>query len=232
MASPTQWTWVWVNCGSLWCTGRPGVLQFLGSQRVRHYWVTELNCGKLLKSTISVVFLQVVVWIIYYDIKYLEETHFMQSVFLFFFLEQECWVRNQVLRNSPVVKTPPSNAGSLNLKPGLSSYMLCGMAKKKKTPVKRDQILGSWELREHWGNDCSEDSLEMKNKDNLGLGMNSLSDNFLPNSYTPVLPVFREGGLCDGAPEHRTMAIFISHVSSTGKLDKSGLICGHFCVVF
>ena len=103
---------------------------------------------------------------------------------------------------------------------------------KKKTPVKRDQILGSWELREHWGNDCSEDSLEMKNKDNLGLGMNSLSDNFLPNSYTPVLPVFREGGLCDGAPEHRTMAIFISHVSSTGKLDKSGLICGHFCVVF
>ena len=36
MASPTQWTWVWVNSGSWWWTGRPGVLQFVGSQRVRH----------------------------------------------------------------------------------------------------------------------------------------------------------------------------------------------------
>ena len=36
MASPTQWTWIWVNSGSWWWTGRPGVLQFMGSQRVRH----------------------------------------------------------------------------------------------------------------------------------------------------------------------------------------------------
>ena len=43
MASPTQWTWVWVDSGSWWWTGRPGVLQFMGSQRVRHDWVTELN---------------------------------------------------------------------------------------------------------------------------------------------------------------------------------------------
>ena len=43
MASPTQWTWVWVNSGSWWWTGRPGVLQFLGSQRVGHDWATELN---------------------------------------------------------------------------------------------------------------------------------------------------------------------------------------------
>ena len=38
-----QWTWVWVNSGSWWWTGRPGVLQFMGSQRVGHDWVTELN---------------------------------------------------------------------------------------------------------------------------------------------------------------------------------------------
>ena len=44
MASPTQWTWVWVNFGSWWWTGRPGVLQFMGSQRVGHDWATELNC--------------------------------------------------------------------------------------------------------------------------------------------------------------------------------------------
>ena len=43
MASPTQWTWVWVNSGSWWWTGRPGVLWFMGSQRVGHDWATELN---------------------------------------------------------------------------------------------------------------------------------------------------------------------------------------------
>ena len=43
MASPTQWTRVWVNSGSWWWTGRPGVLQSMWSQRVGHDWATELN---------------------------------------------------------------------------------------------------------------------------------------------------------------------------------------------
>ena len=43
MASPTQWTWVWVNSRSWWWTGRPGVLRFMGSQRVGHNWASELN---------------------------------------------------------------------------------------------------------------------------------------------------------------------------------------------
>ena len=43
MASPTRWTWVWVDSGSWWWTGRPGVLRFMGLQRVGHDWVTELN---------------------------------------------------------------------------------------------------------------------------------------------------------------------------------------------
>ena len=42
-ASPTQWMWVWVNSGTWWWTGRPGMLQSMGSQRVGHDWVTELN---------------------------------------------------------------------------------------------------------------------------------------------------------------------------------------------
>ena len=42
-ASPTQWTWVWVNSRSWWWTGRPGVLQSMGSQKVGYDWVTELN---------------------------------------------------------------------------------------------------------------------------------------------------------------------------------------------
>ena len=43
MALPIQWTWVWVNSRSWWWTGRPGVLQSIGLQRVGHNWVTELN---------------------------------------------------------------------------------------------------------------------------------------------------------------------------------------------
>ena len=47
MASPTRWTWVWVNSGSLWWTGRPGLLWFMGLQRVGHGWVTDLNWTEL-----------------------------------------------------------------------------------------------------------------------------------------------------------------------------------------
>ena len=47
MASPTRWTWVWVNSGSWWWTGRPGVLRFMGSQRVGHDWATEPNWTEL-----------------------------------------------------------------------------------------------------------------------------------------------------------------------------------------
>ena len=43
MALPTRWTWVWVNSGSRWWAGRPGVLQSMGSQRVGHDWATGLN---------------------------------------------------------------------------------------------------------------------------------------------------------------------------------------------
>ena len=43
MASPTGWTWVWASSGSWWWTGKPGMLQSMGSQRVRHDWAAELN---------------------------------------------------------------------------------------------------------------------------------------------------------------------------------------------
>ena len=43
IASLTQWTWVWVNSGSWWWTGRPGVLPFMGLQRVGRDWATELK---------------------------------------------------------------------------------------------------------------------------------------------------------------------------------------------
>ena len=55
MASPTQWTWVWVDSGNWWWTGRPGVLRFMGWQRVGHDWVTEMNWTELKKSKIKLI---------------------------------------------------------------------------------------------------------------------------------------------------------------------------------
>ena len=43
MVSLTEWTWVWVDSRSWWWTGRPGMLQFMGLQRVGHNWATELD---------------------------------------------------------------------------------------------------------------------------------------------------------------------------------------------
>ena len=54
MASLTRWTWVWVNSGSWWWTGRPGMLRFMGSQRVGHDWATELNWILVWTCTLAV----------------------------------------------------------------------------------------------------------------------------------------------------------------------------------
>ena len=53
MASPTWWTQVWVNSKSCWWTGRPGVLQSMGSQRVGHDWATELKWTDLSEKIIE-----------------------------------------------------------------------------------------------------------------------------------------------------------------------------------
>ena len=55
MASPTRWTWVWVNSGSWWWTGRPSVLWFVGLQRVRHNWATKLKRTELKPILLSFV---------------------------------------------------------------------------------------------------------------------------------------------------------------------------------
>ena len=46
MASLTRWTWVWVNSRSWWWTGRPGVLWFMGLQRVKHDWLNWTECHR------------------------------------------------------------------------------------------------------------------------------------------------------------------------------------------
>ena len=47
MASPTHWNWVWVSSGSWWWTGKPGMLQSMGSQKAGHDWATELNYASI-----------------------------------------------------------------------------------------------------------------------------------------------------------------------------------------
>ena len=59
MALPTRWAWVWVNSGNWWWTGRPDILRFTGSQRVRHNWAielnwTELNAGPMWTQSINI----------------------------------------------------------------------------------------------------------------------------------------------------------------------------------
>ena len=49
-----RWTWVWASFGIWWWTGKSGVLQSVGSQRVRHNWVTELNWTDMAKGTSQV----------------------------------------------------------------------------------------------------------------------------------------------------------------------------------
>ena len=46
MAAPTQWTWVWASSRGWWWTGKPGVLQSMGLQRVGHDWATEQQQNK------------------------------------------------------------------------------------------------------------------------------------------------------------------------------------------
>ena len=50
LASPTQWTWVWASSVRWWRTGKPGVLQSMGSQRVRYDWAIEQQIDPILKA--------------------------------------------------------------------------------------------------------------------------------------------------------------------------------------
>ena len=55
ITSWTRWTWVWMNSRSWWWTGRPGVLQFMGLQRVKNDWATELNWTELIPISCRIV---------------------------------------------------------------------------------------------------------------------------------------------------------------------------------
>ena len=64
MAGWHHWlnTWVWVNSGSWWWTGRPGVLQSMGSQGVRHDWATELKLNSFAYTFVNLLLLVASSW--------------------------------------------------------------------------------------------------------------------------------------------------------------------------
>ena len=72
MAWPTQWTWVWINSGSWWWTGRPGMLWFMGSQIVRHDWAAELKpIYKTMNFNVHLVYVVLNNWYGYWYLMYL-----------------------------------------------------------------------------------------------------------------------------------------------------------------
>ena len=86
MALPTRRTWVWVNSGSWWWTGRPGMLRFMGLQRVGHDWVTELNW-----TGISICTIYCSVSILYFWLKEMTCILYYFLLFIIYFMHCFIW---------------------------------------------------------------------------------------------------------------------------------------------
>ena len=80
MASLTWWTWVWIISGTWWWTRKPGMLQSVGSQRVRHDWMTELNrYHYFIMATLSILLLSVFIYRTYEQIIHLFHLYIRQN---------------------------------------------------------------------------------------------------------------------------------------------------------
>ena len=103
MASPSQWSWVWVNSGSWWWTGRPEVLQSLGSQRVENNRATALNWTESLSMASTLCFAGLKLAVLTLHIK-VTENHVCRET------QTKC-ILNQIPR------TNPPNAGDHSIPP-------------------------------------------------------------------------------------------------------------------
>ena len=86
-ASSTQWTWVWASSGRWWRMGKSGMLQSMGSQRVRHYWATEQQplCKSTMKSVETIFWTFIFSWLVIcslilsYDGRQVSQPQFLAS---------------------------------------------------------------------------------------------------------------------------------------------------------
>ena len=95
MASLTRWTRVWVNSRSWWWTGRPGVLRFMGSQRVRHDWATELNWTELVNISAPPLMLYILTCYLTLISTSLKFTHVFK-LFMKLLLKVDTQVKNMI----------------------------------------------------------------------------------------------------------------------------------------
>ena len=66
ISSLIQWTWVWVNSGAWWWTGKPGMLQSMGLQRARHNWATKLKWTDMLLGFLNISLLRTCSWFAFF----------------------------------------------------------------------------------------------------------------------------------------------------------------------
>ena len=100
MASLNRWTWVWVNSRSWWWTGRPGMLRFMGSQRVGQDWATDLiwsdliKMGKLIIDEFWLIILYILYELIYrYLLIYIIIFYINKYIFIHIMHIYECYCR-------------------------------------------------------------------------------------------------------------------------------------------
>ena len=108
MASLTRWTWVWVNSGSWWWTGRPGMLRFMGSHG--HDWATELNWTEPILYSYSHFFLNILFLLqdttLHLSTYFLKLLWAMRVTLFFFFFKQSFRFTEKISKNSHIHPFP------------------------------------------------------------------------------------------------------------------------------
>ena len=134
MASLTWWTRVWVNSGSWWWTGRPGVLRFMGSQRVRYDWATELNWTELIS----------VLYCVHLCMKYslgisnfLEEISRLSHSIVFFYF------KHNLLRRNPEKGCVIASLGEISYCINILSWLKISI---KKTKIMASGPITLWQI--------------------------------------------------------------------------------------
>ena len=123
MASLTQWTWVWVSSGSWWWIGRPGMLQYMESQRDRYDWATELNWWEQMPWSL---FFECLVLISFFTLLFpFHQESSLSSLTLYFFFAI-CY-KGGVICISEVIDISPGNLDSSLCFIQPAFHMMCCM---------------------------------------------------------------------------------------------------------